>query len=122
MGSLQKFQLSITLIGIFFLGCFFGFLTSLAVDFASNVNLKVISALICALLAGALVFFIPGLAVQKWMYPIGLVIGFLPVRIVRAKNSEPSYWVKHVWLDTILVLIFSSLVIFCATLATTNLW
>jgi hypothetical protein len=122
MGSLQKFQLSITLIGIFFLGCFFGFLTSLAVDFSSNVNLKVISAFVCALLAGALVFFIPGLAVQKWMYPIGLVIGFLPVRIVRAKNSESSYWVKHVWLDTILILIFSSLVIFCATLATTNLW
>src|SRR5262245_24883557 len=87
MGSLRKFQLTRTLIGIFFLGCFFGFLTSLAVDFASNANLKVISAFVCALLAGALVFFIPGLAVQKWMYPIGLVIGFLPIRIVRAKST-----------------------------------
>jgi hypothetical protein len=100
----------------------FGFLISLAVDFSSTVNLKVSSAFICALLAGALVFFISGLAVQKWMYPIGLVIGFLPVRIVRAKNSESSYWVKHVWVDTILILIFISVVIFCATLATTNLW
>jgi hypothetical protein len=124
MGSLQKFQLSITLIGIFFLGCFFGFLTSLAVDFSSNVNLKlkIISALICASLAGALVFFVPGLAVQKWMYPIGLVIGFLPARIVRARNSESSYWMKHARVDTILILIFTSVVIFCATLATTNLW
>jgi uncharacterized membrane protein len=122
MGSLQKFQITITLIGIFCFGCFFGFLASLAVDFSSNVYLKVTSALICALLAGALVFFVPGLAVQKWMYPIGLVIGFLPVRIVRAKNSESLYRVKHVWFDTILTLIFTSVVIFCATLATINLW
>ena len=95
---------------------------SLAVDFSSNVNLKIISTLICASLAGVLVFFVPGLALQKWMYPIGLVIGFLPIRIVRAKNSESSYWVKHLWVDTILILIFTSVVIFCATLATTNLW
>jgi hypothetical protein len=32
------------------LGCFFGFLASLAVNFSSNVNLKVISASICGLL------------------------------------------------------------------------
>ena len=122
MTSLQKFQITITLIGNFFLGCFFGFLTSLAVEFSSNVYLKVTSALVCALLAGVLVFFVPGSAVQKWMYPIGLVIGFLPVRIVRAKNSESSYRVKHVWVDTILILIFTSVVIFCAILATSNLW
>jgi hypothetical protein len=122
MGSLQKFQITITVIGLFFLGCFFGFLASLAVNFSSNVNLKVINASICGLLTGALVFLVPGSAVQKWMYPIGLVIGFLSVRIVAVRNSECSYWVKHVWVETILTLIFTSVVIFCATLATTNLW
>ena len=121
MGSLQKFQITITVIGLFFLGCFFGFLTSLAVDLSSNMNLKVISVSICALLAGALVFFVPGLAVQKWMYPIGLVIGFLPLSIVRAKNSESSYRMKHARIDTILILIFTSVVIFFAILATINL-
>jgi hypothetical protein len=122
MGSLQKFQIAITVIGLFFLGCFFGFLASLAVNFSSNVNLKVISASICGLLTGALVFLVPGSAVQKWMYPIGLVIGFLSVTIVGVRNSESSYSAKHAWVDTILILIFTSVVIFCAILATTNLW
>jgi hypothetical protein len=121
MDSLQKFQITITVIGLFFLGCFFGFLTSLAVDFASNVNLKVISALSSAAAAGGLVFFIRGLAFEKWMYPIGLVIGFLSVRIVRARHSESTSWAKLAWVDTILILIFTGVVIFCAILATSNL-
>ena len=122
MGSLQKFQITITVIGLFFLGCFFGFLTSLAVNFSSNVNLKVISASICGLLTGALVFLVPGSAVQKWMYPIGLVIGFLSVRIARVRNSESSYSAKRAWADTILILIFTAVVISCATLASSDLW
>src|SRR4030095_9880937 len=122
MGSLQKFQITITVIGLFFLGMLFCFLTSLAVNFSSNVNLKVVNTLICALLAGVLVFFIPGLTVQKWMYPIGLVIGFLSVRIARVRNSESSYSGKRAWADTILILIFTAVVISCATLASSDLW
>ena len=122
MGSLQKFQITIKVIGLLFLGCFFGFLTSLAVNFSSSVNLKVISASICGLLTGALVFLVPGSAVQKWMYPIGLVIGFLSVRIVGVRNSESTYRAKLGWVDTILILIFTTMVIFCATLATTDLY
>ena len=122
MGSLQKFQITITVIGLFFLGCFFGFLTSLAVDLSSNVNLKIISALSCAALAGGLVLLMRGLAFEKWMYPIGLVVGFLSVRIVRARNSESNYRAKLAWVDTVLILIFTGVVIFCATLATSDLW
>ena len=65
MGSLQKLQITITVIGLFFLGCFFGFLTSLAVDLSSNVNLKVISALSCAALAGGLVLLMAWVSLRK---------------------------------------------------------
>ena len=118
----KQVQITVTLLGVFFLGCFFGFLTSLAVDFASNVKLKVISAFIGAALAGALVLFMRGLTLEKWMYPIGLVIGFLWVRIVRARDSESPYSAKLAWVDTILIFIFTVVVFFCATLATSDLW
>lgn len=118
----EALQTTITLLGVFFLGGFVGFLLSLAINFSLNVNLKVISALIGAALGGAPVLFMQGLGFEKWMYPIGLVIGFLWIRVVRAREIKSPNSPRLALIDTIFILLFTFVVILCATFATSGVW
>jgi len=110
----ENLQLAVTLLGVFFLGGFVGFLLGLAINFASSINLKVASALIGAALGGTPIVFMRGLSFEKWMYPIGLVVGFFWVRVVRAREKMPMSAQGLAVSDTILVILFTSVIIICA--------
>jgi hypothetical protein len=98
---------NIILLGVLFLGGFVGFLLGLALRVPENINLKLAVAVIGAALGGAPIIFMQDLAFQKWMYPVGLVVGFLWVRLIsartlvtkRPKKDERIAWYVG-WLDT----------------------
>ena len=122
---IDELQHSVTLLGVFFLGGFVGFLVTLAIDFSTTVNLKVLSALIGAALGGAPILFMSGLSFEKWMYPIGLVTGMLWVRVFRAaaekrrgRKSKPFY----LWIDILAIIAFTCVVVLCATFASGGIW
>ena len=91
---------NITLTGVLFLGGFVGLLLGLTLQISSNPNLKIAMATIGAALSGTPIVFMRGLGHEKWMYPIGLVVGLLWVRVLHArtivsqrpKKSERVAW------------------------------
>jgi hypothetical protein len=115
----ESLQITITLLGVLCMGGFVGFLLSLAINFSSTVNLKVLSALMGAALGGAPILFMQGLGFEKWMYPIGLVMGLLWLRIVRAR------WEKRLpifaWIDTVLILLITLIVIVLVVLVASGI-
>lgn len=77
----------ITLLGILFLGGFVGFIVSLALSFSKKLNYKAVAAVLGTALAGAPIAFMGELSHQRWMYPVGLVLGLLSVRIITARKD-----------------------------------
>jgi hypothetical protein len=115
---IETTMLVVTLLGVLFLGGFVGFLLALAIDFSSTLNLKVVSALIGAALGGAPILFMRGLGFEKWMYPIGLVIGFLWIRVIRSVTLTRGGTHRRkklmAWVDTMAILLVTLIVIICA--------
>jgi hypothetical protein len=77
----------ITLLGVLFLGGFVGLILSLALTFSKKLTYKAVAAVLGAALAGAPIAFMGGLAHQRWMYPVGLVLGLLFVRMITARKD-----------------------------------
>lgn len=78
---------NIILVGVLFLGGFVGFLLGLTIQFSHGASIKLITAVLGAALGGAPIALMDDLSFQRWMYPIGLVIGVLWVRMVSARST-----------------------------------
>src|SRR4051812_36718268 len=113
---------NIVLLGVLFLGGFVGLLLGLTLQLPKTPNLKFAMGIIGAALGGAPVLFMQGLEHQKWMYPIGLVVGLLWIRVLgarsvvgkRPKKSERLAW-YIAWADTLAVLVVTAIVVLSAT-------
>jgi hypothetical protein len=110
-------QTNIVLLGVVFLGGFVGFILGLTLQLPKTLNLKVAVSLIAAALGGAPLLFMRGLGFEKWMYPIGLVMGLLWTRIISARFSSASRSRQtqlFAWLDMVAIAVITLVVIVCA--------
>ena len=116
---------NIVLLGVLFLGGFVGLLLGLVVQFTKNISLKLAAAVIGAALGGAPILFMTGLRHEKWMYPIGLVLGFLWVRLItarqviarRPRKVERTGWLIG-WLDTVAIVVVTGGIVIAAAFVT----
>ncbi len=77
----------IVLLGVLLLGGFVGLLLGLVVQLPHHISMKLASAVIAAALGGAPVLFMSDLSGdERWMYPIGIVLGFLAARFIGARK------------------------------------
>jgi len=72
--------------GIFFLGAFIGWLLVYVLFKIVKPNVKIATTIIGAALSGAPILFLGGVT-NKWMYPIGLVVGALFNHIAVARSA-----------------------------------
>lgn len=102
--------------GILALGGFVGWLLGLALSH-SKATLKAVITALGAALGGAPVAFMRGVS-DKWMYPVGLIVGLLWIRLGSARSeivesSGSSRKVKRkrlfAWLDVIVILVVTVL-------------
>jgi hypothetical protein len=113
---------NIVLIGVLFLGGFVGLLLGLTLQLPKSQSLKTVVAVIGAALGATPVAFMQGLAYEKWMYPVGLVVGLLWMRVISARTviarmperSERLAW-YIAWVDTAAVIIVTAVVVLSAT-------
>jgi hypothetical protein len=75
-------------VGVLVLGGFVGFLLGLGLFRSKNVTLKGVITIVGAALGGAPVLFMNGVGRDKWMYPIGLVIGLVWNRMFEARSAS----------------------------------
>jgi hypothetical protein len=110
-------SLNITLLGVLSLGVFVGFILCLTLISSTNLTVKITASVISAALGGGPVVFMHGLTFEKWMYPIGLLLGLAWTRMISARNQSQGLGLVrlYAWLD-ILAIAGATLVIFvCAT-------
>jgi peptidoglycan/LPS O-acetylase OafA/YrhL len=100
-----------------FFGLFVGFLLVNALYNSKKIRLRATITLIGAALGGVPIFFINGLSYARWMYPIGLVLGMLPVSIVGAQTKGPNVQNLIIWFDLVVIGAVTGSVIACATFA-----
>jgi hypothetical protein len=115
--------LNITLLGVFCMGGFVGFILGWILLSTTNLTVKVGAAVISAALAGAPVIFMDGLAFQRWMYPIGLVLGLAWTRIFSARvhsNHRSRRARTLAWLDIAAIVGATLVVLVCAAFVTVN--
>jgi hypothetical protein len=108
---------TIVLLGVLFLGMFVGFILGMTLFSSNSLTLKIASSVVSAALAGAPVAFMSGLTFERWMYPIGLVLGLAWVRmfsIRTQKASRSSQTRLFAWLD-MLAIIGATLVVIVTT-------
>jgi hypothetical protein len=79
--------LEITLLGVLFLGGFVGFILGLALSFSKKLTYKAVAAVLGAALGGAPLAFMGNLAYERWMYPVGLVLGLISIRLLTARKD-----------------------------------
>lgn len=116
---------NIILLGVLFLGGFVGFLLGLVVLSTEKLSLKLAVSVVGSALGGAPVLFMGELSHEKWMYPIGLVVGFLWVRLIsarqaigrRPKSADRPNWLIA-WLDTIGILLVTTGVVLASAFIT----
>ena len=99
-------------LGLLCLGIFVGFLLGFALMKSNNQSIKSVLTVLGAALAGAPVAFMTGVE-QKWMYPVGLLVGLLYTRVFAARNAiamkvanpEPENKVHGIfaWIDLIVI-------------------
>jgi hypothetical protein len=110
---------NITLLGVLSLGMFVGFILGWTLISSTSLTIKIAASAISAALAGAPVIFMSGLAFEKWMYPIGLVVGLAWTRIFQARSLEsqprvPRHVRFYAWFDIIAIAVATLVVILCA--------
>jgi hypothetical protein len=115
------------MIGVLFLGGFVGLLLGLTLQIPKSQSLKTVVAIIGAALGATPVAFMQGLAYEKWMYPVGLVVGLLWIRVISARSllatmpeqSDRVAWYLA-WADTAAVIIVTAVVVLSATFVHTQ--
>jgi len=108
---------NVTLLGVFCMGSFVGFVLGWILISTTNLSVKVGAAVISAALAGAPVLFMSGLAFERWMYPIGLVVGLAWTRIFSARihSGHRNRRVRMLaWLDFAAIAGATLVVLLCA--------
>jgi hypothetical protein len=124
--------LAIRLVGVLFLGLFIGGVLALSIRSSGtkgrgDINARKIRFIIAAALSGAPVLLMKGLDYEKWMYPIGLVIGLSLLRVIAARDvisagrddSERNRF-AHIfaWIDMLGISLVLGAVIACIILFT----
>jgi hypothetical protein len=99
---------NITLLGVLFLGGFVGYILALVLQQSKNFNLRILLSVIGGALGGAPILFMGGLGYQKWMYPIGLVLGTVWTRMISARNAVQEQTGKGIgsvlaWIDMFII-------------------
>lgn len=84
-------DIEITLLGVLFLGGFVGFVLALALSHSEKLSYKGVAAVLGAALGGAPLAFMGNLAYERWMYPIGLVLGLISIRVLGARADLYNY-------------------------------
>jgi hypothetical protein len=124
---------AIVLVGVLFLGGFVGFVLALSLKGPIGVPFKLAIGVIGAALGATPLAFMRDLQSERWMYPIGLVLGFAWLRIMAArteilKAEEEARRGIHrrfgklhfAWIDTLVVIAATGACIVAAIL--TGLW
>ena len=75
----------ITATGILCLGILVGLIAALALFRARSVGLKIASGVLGLMLTGAPISFLPSGAWLRFVYPIGLLLGVLALRLIRSR-------------------------------------
>lgn len=104
--SVESSVTAIILLGVLFLGMFVGFVLGTVLTSAAGTSVKIAGAVISAALAGAPVAFMSGLAFERWMYPIGLVVGLAWTRMLTARKhalSSSKRTAIFAWIDMIAI-------------------
>ena len=97
--------MNITLLGVLFLGGFVGLIVGFVIKSTDKVGLKIAASVISAALAGTPVAFMKGLTFERWMYPIGLVLGLAWIRIISMRGNLNPNSKAHFfdWVDMIAI-------------------
>ena len=101
--NLDQSAANIVLLGVLFLGMFVGFVLGMTLISSNNTTVKFAVAVVSAALAGAPIAFMSGLTFERWMYPIGLVLGLSWVRMFSARNQKRGKANLFAWLDMIAI-------------------
>jgi hypothetical protein len=111
---------NLIMVGVLFLGGFVGFVLALALTFSSTLQLKAAVAVLGAALAGAPVAFLTGVGAERWVYPVGLVLGLAWSRMLSARVQlaapKPKRSPTHVlaWVDMVAIAAITLVVVLCA--------
>lgn len=109
---------NITLIGVLCLGLFVGLLFGIVLFQAKSPTVKIVLSVISAALSGAPVMFMRGISFERWMYPIGLLLGFLWVRVLLARQIKLSnlrdLTTILAWADAIGITVVTLVIVACA--------
>ena len=81
--------------GVLAMGVFVGYLLGLALLQTRSLNIKAAITVVGAALSGAPVVFMNGLGDSRWIYPVGLLLGLLFVRIPGARRAIAHKWVTN---------------------------
>ena len=88
MAMLDLLYNNINITGVLALGGFIGFILGFALlAVLKNVTVKAAIAVVGCALGTAPLAFMTDLGPERWMYPIGLVLGLLIVRMYRARSD-----------------------------------
>jgi len=116
---LESVEATIVLLGVLSLGVFVGFIFGWVLSTSANLNIKVATAIISAALAGGPVMFMEGLGHEKWMYPIGLLLGLAWIRAgfsARLQVQDENVKVRvFAWFDIAAVIGATLIIYLCAT-------